>query len=75
MSQALTNARTWIAMLVNIHQSTEPHHMVKDKRLVPIKNIDIKIISPKTNLFWIGLFTILFANYTHNHDSLDLSTV
>ena len=70
----LTKAKASQAKQTNLHRTLEPQHKVKDKALVSTKNINIKNVSPKLKPVWIGLFTILSANYNCNNYSLDPST-
>ena len=73
-SQALTNAKTSQAKQANLYRTGEPQYKVRDKVLLSTKNSNIQNVSPKMKPLWIGLFTILSANYNCNNYSLDLSS-
>ena len=73
-SQVLTGATASQAKQANLHHTLEPQYKVIDKVLLSTKNINIKKESPKMKPLWIGLFTILSANYNRNNCSLDLSS-
>ena len=72
-SQALTNAKACNVKQVNMQQTLEPQYKVRDKVLESTKDINIQNVSAKIKPVWIGLFTILSANYYPNNYSLDLS--
>ena len=67
-----TNAKASQAKQANLHHTLEPKHKVGDKVLLCTKNININNILPKMKPLWMGLFTIISANYNCNNYSLDV---
>ena len=68
-SQALFNAKPSQAKKANLHRTLEAQYKVRDNILLSTKNINIKNVLLKMKPLWIGLFTILSANYDCNNYS------